>query len=339
MLIINRFGMLIIRMELRGKLYSILNILSQIIYFILILLLLIFFERTFRSVIYATIFSNIINAFIVFMFTRKNWIINNKYLNKRLLHDLLQFGIPLVPATMLSWVLNSFDKIGLRQWSSYEQLGLYAAAFKIVSLLSILQTIFTTTWTPIAYKWYEQGNSEENFDKVGVLILVLMSTAYLTIVIFRNVIVLFLGVAYRNTTNILIYLLFVPVMYTISETTALGIGFSKKTKYIVYISLASALINIVGNFVLIPILGARGAAITTCISYVVFFWLRTLISRKFWYKIDLFRYLINILFLALLILCVEFRLSIYMELFIVLLLCTYNFMLLKNRFGYLFPSK
>ena len=75
-------------------------------------------------------------------------------------------------------------------------------------------------------------------------------------------------------------LVFIPIMYVLSETTMMGINFKKKTKYSLYISLIVLIVNLIGNLILVPILGARGAAISTGISYIIFFSLRTYFSTK-----------------------------------------------------------
>ena len=232
-IVINRFAMLIIRMELRGKLYSILSITAQITNFLLLLTFLLLYERSFRSIIYATITGGLINTALSLWFSRKKWKLNIKYLNKNLVNKLLQFGLPLVPATALTWILNSIDKIGLRQWSTYEQLGLYSAAFKIVSLLGVLQTIFTTVWIPVAYKWYENNEDENKFNQVNILVLTMFSIVFTLIVFFRNIIIVFLGPEYKDAILIMIYLLFVPFMYTLSSAVAIGIDLKKK-QYIIY---------------------------------------------------------------------------------------------------------
>lgn len=43
-----------------------------------------------------------------------------------------------------------------------------------------------------------------------------------------------------------------------------------------------------------------GASIATGISYIIFFWLRTLISRKLWFKFDIKLYLINTILMLIL---------------------------------------
>jgi O-antigen/teichoic acid export membrane protein len=69
-------------------------------------------------------------------------------------------------------------------------------------------------------------------------------------------------------------------MYVVSETTVLGINLTKKTYWHIVVTGISALTNFMGNQILVPMLGARGAAISTGLSYVLFFVLRTLIAEK-----------------------------------------------------------
>jgi O-antigen/teichoic acid export membrane protein len=328
--IVNGFGMQNIRMDLRGRLYTILSIVLPLTNFICLLLLLLFVEQSFRSIVYAIVISTMLNAVLVVFFTKSVWTLRFKYFDKNLIKGLLHFGLPLVPATLLTWGLNSIDRIALRKWSSLEELGLYAAAFKVVSILGIVQTIFTTAWVPVAYKWYENKVDNAKFDIVSAVILIIMSIGFVLLVISRDIIMLFLGPEYRNASLLFVYLLFVPIMYTVSETTTLGIGFSKKTKYSLYVSIISVIISLLGNFILTPRFGARGAAISTCFSYLTFFWMRTLFSRRLWYKFDITKYAINIFLFFVLILVIEFNLSKMAEIMAAGLIILFNLFLLKK---------
>lgn len=330
-LVINRFTFLQIRMELKGKTYSFLQLFSKITDFLFLLLLLFFYQTTFRSIVYTLIVSNICTTVLSCFFVNKKVFIHMfsfKNLDKKLLHDILVFGLPLVPATILSWVLNSFDKIGLRQWSTFTELGLYTAAFKIVSILSVLQSIFTTTYVPVAYKWYEDKVTNTLFTKINNIVLCTASLAFTGIIIFRKLIYLFLGSEYRGTDSIFVFLIFVPIMYTISQCTMLGITFSKKTVYNLLIFIISALINIGGNYLLIPKMGAQGAALTTCVSYVVYFIIGTLISRHLWYKYPLKNYFGMILLLLLLSFSVFLNFGFIIELIITILIVTYSIVII-----------
>ena len=319
-LILNRFFLLQIRMDLRGKLYSFLNVLSQILNFVILIVFLFFYQKTFRSIVYSTIIGLFVSTFIIFLFCDKSFLREKFSFSKNIQSDLLRFSLPLVPATILSWLLNSFDKIGLRTWSDFTELGLYSAAFKIVALLNVVQRIFSTAWVPIAYKWHEENIDNQKFEDVGTVLLAVMVILFSLVIVFRDLIMLFLGTEYRGTSHIFVFLLFVPVMYTISEVTSLGINFSKKTTFQLIVVVISTLFNILGNYLLIPKFGAQGAAISTCISYILFFWGRTLFSRKVWFKFKLVKYIINNVFIILfainMILCNNRIIEIIMFLFV-----------------------
>jgi O-antigen/teichoic acid export membrane protein len=331
LLILNRFSLLIIRMELRGKLYSLLNIVSQSVNFFCLFSFLLLYEKSFRSIIYGTILAEFINTTIVVFFTRKDWHLTDFHLDKILLTQLLQFGLPLVPATVLFWIMSSFDRIGLKQWSTYEQIGLYAASFKIVSLLNIIQNIFTTVWIPVAYKWYEEQMHRKYFEEVHDIVLAFLCVGFSLIVIFRKIFVMMLGEAYSESSDIMVYLLFVPVMYTLSSAMTIGIDMAKKTKYNLYAISVCACINIIGNYVLIPPLGARGAAISTAVSYILFFFLRVYFSGKAWIRFPIKMVSFEIILLIILVLCVEFSLPMFVEIIIALAIIITNFLKIKKH--------
>lgn len=334
-LMFNRFAMLTIRMELRGKLYSFLNIFQQIITFFSLLIFLFFYERTFKSIVLSTVVATILTSIVSILCSKQFFSFKDYVFDKILIKELVKFGLPLLPAGILTWVMNSFDKIGLRTWSSFEELGLYSAAFKIVALLTVIQNIFSTSWTPLAYKWYEEKVPNKKFEEVGTIIISLMSIMFSVIIVFRYVIMFFLGPEYRNTANIFVFLLFNPALYTTLEVTGQGLGFKKKSIYSLISSAIAASINFIGNFLLIPKYGAIGAAISTCISYLIFFFTKTLISRRIWFKFSIKKYIINIvllLFFGINMMTLQNRIIEYSLFFIVCIYNAYNlFNVYKDR--------
>jgi O-antigen/teichoic acid export membrane protein len=314
--LIERYAFLSIRMQLKGTLYSTLTIFTQFLSFILLIILLLFYGKSFRSIILSSYISMFIRSFIVLWLTRHDWKFSKVLYDKNLQTDMLKFALPLIPATIISWLLHSFDKIAIRQWSTYEELGLYAAAYKFVSLVAVFQVIFTTSWVPIAYKWFEEKKDKRYFDLITNVVTVIMSLIYVFIVISRDIVYLFLGEAYRNSSSVFIFLLFMPVMYTISEAATIGISLMKKTVYSLYATIVSAVINLILNYLLVPTMGATGAAIGTCASYIAFFWLRVIFACKVWYKISLSSNYINSICMIILLFCVYYKLPKYCELLI-----------------------
>lgn len=291
-MVVENFALLNIRMEEEGVKYSCFTILLKSLNLCFTVILFLIFEKSFRSVVLAIALSEIINGILLYYVSLRKIKIRIRHLDRILISNMLKFGLPLIPAAMLGWVLTSMDKIMLRSLCSYSELGLYAAAFKIVNVLGIIQTCFTLFWTPVAYRWYELGKKKSEFESVSMLVAFVMSLMCMGILLFKNVITLILGSDFREAVYIFPFLLIQPIMYTISEATAIGIGFSRKTAYNILVSALSGSVNIALNYALIPIIGGIGAAFATGISYLVFFWTRTLISRKLWVKFKVYPYII-----------------------------------------------
>ena len=116
---------------------------------------------------------------------------------------------------------------------------------------------------------------------MNLLITVVMMLGGILLILFRDLIILLLGKEYRSAIFLIPFLSFMPIMYTISETTVMGINFLKNPKSHIYIAAVSCIANIIGNVILVPMYGAKGAAISTGISYIIFFAMRTFISLKY----------------------------------------------------------
>lgn len=296
--ILDRFNMLVIRMEEKARLYSAITILSKVIGLITLIGYLKFIDKSFKGIINAAFLNLVLICIIETIINREYWKCKFKF-DKKLVDKLLKFGLPLIPASVIYWLFNSMDKLAMRKWSTFSQIGLYSAAFKIVLVLGIVQTAFSTFWSPTAYRWYENKIENSRYEKVSEMLTAIMSFIFVFIVLFKDLIIRILSARYADAAVIIPFLLFYPLMYTISETTTLGISFSRKTKYNIIISIVSALVNYAGNYILVPEYGALGASISTGIAYIVFFWMRTLISRKLWYKFNISIYFWNILFMTL----------------------------------------
>lgn len=295
-LIVERFNLLIVRMEEKGKIYSLMQILRRI-FDVCFLIGIVYFQRSFFGIILAKSTSICVSSCLSFLFVKSYWIMGHSF-DKTLLSRLLRFGLPLVPATIIGWVLNAMDKVALRMWADFSEMGIYSAGFKIVSALLLFQAAFTTFWVPTAYRWYETGESITKFQKVSDLLAFLLCSVGVVLILFRRLIVVILSPAYAHASILVPFLIFFPIFYTLSETTVLGIVFSRRTELGIWVSIVAAGTNLFGNWLLVPKHGALGASIATAFSYMVFFCVRTLLSMAVWEKLSVKTHLINMSMLS-----------------------------------------
>lgn len=291
-LVINRYSLLIMRMEEAAIKYSYFQITQKLLNIIMLFPLILFIEKSYKMIITANALSLVLIAFPQYFFTRNNWNLKLSF-DYKLLNKLFKFGIPLIGASILAWILNSIDKVALRKWSSFYELGLYANAFQFTASLLIVQQAFATFWAPTSYRWYVQKVEKSRFSLVSEAVSFIMTVLFLTIAALRNILKIFIEPSYYPSIDLMPFLMIFPVMYTISETTVMGINFTRKTVYSLLVTGLAAVISMICNYYLVPAYGAIGAAISIGFSFTVYFWLRTLVSNKLWNAIPIKHHIVN----------------------------------------------
>lgn len=280
-LVIDRFWLLKIRMNQKASAYSLLNVIRKLAYlFIAVVLYFTLFGDSSWSLIVSVSLAEAILVLGCRFSERGNWRKgSNKIATK--ITDLFKYGFPFIFSTTVTLIFHSTDKLMLNAMTDYNQVGLYSGAQNIVNLLTQVQTVFTTFWMPVAYEHYAKKPADKGFFiKINKIVSYGMLLIAILLLCTKDIVVLFLGKKYRDAVYVFPFLAFMPIMYTVSESTVMGINFMKKSSYHVWISLISALTNVCGNYFLIKYFGAKGAAISTGLSYMVFFIARTVLANR-----------------------------------------------------------
>ena len=279
-----RFFSLILRMQEKGFLFSMSQIWPKFFNIIFLLnFVIIYNHHEFIHLLYAQALSALIACSIFAWNTRHEWLeINNIKIDLNELKPLLKFGMPLIFGGLAFWGLNSIDRLFLKFFSDFTELGIYSVATSFASIAIIVQTIFSTVWAPTVYKWIKNN---ENLDKIHDI------TWYLTIIIvfifslvglFSNLIILVLPEQYKLVQYIVLPALVAPLLYTLSETTVVGIGISRKSYLSLYASLGAFCMAGLFNYLFTPKLGALGASISSSLAFLTLFVLRTELSVIAW---------------------------------------------------------
>ena len=160
---LNNYSSLVIRMQQKGKIYSFCNVLLKVTEFLFILFLYKKYGDNYKTLVMAILLSLCIVTLFSIAIERKLWLFRGySKISKK---EILEFSIPLTLTIALNWVFASSDKIVIKSLSNITELGLYSGAFKIISLLSVLQTGFTTFWTPVVYEHYSKNPDDIEFYK------------------------------------------------------------------------------------------------------------------------------------------------------------------------------
>lgn len=291
--VVERFLLLAIRMEEKAVEYSFFSILVKVTILVVTIVLLYLGSKNFMTIIYATIFGQLLGDFFLIFKYRTLLNFSKFSLNKNLLKRMVIFGLPLIVAASVSNLLNTSGRLFLRGFSSYYDLGVYNAALKIANLLQIIQAAFTSFWVPTAYRWNKEKKSIKHFSFISNALLFVVSVGFFCLLIFKGLAISILSSDYSDAQYVIGLLAMAPILYTLSETSTLGIIFSGKSYLNIYISILSVVPNLILNYILVPYYGTIGAGIATAASYIVFCLARTYFSKSNGFKINFSKQTVN----------------------------------------------
>lgn len=281
--VLERFVLLSIRMEERAFEFSFYSLLLKIGVFAVSLLLIAFGWRDFRVIVYGLIFGQLVIDFFLFWRYRDNLVLSNFSIDANLQWRLLKFGLPIMVASSVSSALNSIDTIFLNQFNSFEDVGIYSLGIRIAGVVGIVKTAFASFWVPTAYRWYEEKKTLKHYKFISDAILFVLSLLFFGVLLLKKPLGWVLSrndPNYMNVQYIVGLLIFPHIMYTLSETTTLGIVFSRKTYYNIFVSLLTFVPSVLLNMWLTPHLSYVGAALASTVSFIMFYLARTYFSKR-----------------------------------------------------------
>ncbi|NMR26813.1 oligosaccharide flippase family protein [Pseudoalteromonas sp. NEC-BIFX-2020_015] len=299
---ISRFLALILRMNERALAYSLSQLLPKLL-FLFVLLSYLYFEveSEFESLIAAQL-AGVVSAFVILIINTRISLIDaiKESFDLILLKRILLYTVPLIGSGLTFWGLAATDKFLLRLLSTFEELGVYSMAYSFSAVALILQAIFSTVWAPQVYKWASKGGGGENVKDSVQIIALVICLVWSFVGLLSWLSLLILPDEYARVDVLILAVIAYPLLYTLSEATGVGIGVKRKTMYALLATFIALVINFFGNYLLIPLFQAEGAAISSAISFFIFFIIKTEYSNRIWVEFERFRmYLIISIHIAL----------------------------------------
>jgi O-antigen/teichoic acid export membrane protein len=224
-------------------------------------------------------------ALIIGWFSTKNyrtW----KRKDLKLWREYLKFGIPLMPAGLMVWITMASDRWFVMNMLSSYDVGIYAIGAKFALLITLGVETFRKAWWPIAMDMLHKEEGPQFFKTISLWYVGIGSLSAIVLTIISPYLVSFIADdRYYESWKIVGVLCWGSLFYGFYLISLMGIFKSKKTYLNIYIHGGGAVLNIILNFVLIPVMGIIGAAISTSISVMVNNVVGMIISNKY-YKID-----------------------------------------------------
>ena len=197
-----------------------------------------------------------------------------KLFDFKLLRLMVRFSLPFLPASIFFIMIEMADRIMLGWLSSVNDVGLYGAGYKVGALILLIVKAFNLNWQPFYLK-RENQNDVGAFEAIGtkfIILLIFFSTllSMLWPFLFQfqingNYII---GNKFWAGGNIIPIIALSYIIYGIFILQMPSIYIKEKQSWVPYFWGIGCIINILSNYILIPIYGFYGAALSTLFAYV-----------------------------------------------------------------------
>jgi len=284
----------------RPKLFSIQGIINTALVVGLNILFLVVFDMGVLGYVLSVVIADALVSIFLIITAKLYRDIHVGKFSRELAGKLMRYSLPMIPTTIFWWITNVSDRYMVTWICGDAVNGVYSAAYKIPTLITLLCAVFYEAWQFSAVKDAEQKTKSDFFAKVFGYYSGLMFMGGAAIVLLSK---LFVKILLADTYSDAV--MYIPTLTAASVFSALttfmgSVYLVKKKSMLSFLtSMLGAAMNILLNVILIPSMGAQGAAIATVVSYVAVFIVRTVTAqRQISFYVNYVKLAVNTLLLA-----------------------------------------
>lgn len=253
-----------------------------------------------------------------------------KLKNRNLIYTTFKFSIPVFLKGFIAFFVNKTDTFMIGYFMQDASVGIYNIALRIGTMSGFILTAFNTTFAPMISNLYEQNR----LDKLESLYKVITKWILAVNLIFFSMIILFSEEILFVFGKEFVVGSFALIFISIGQIANVVVGpagyintMTGKPKYELYNNFIVLILNIILNYILIPVYGIGGAAVASAISVGTVNFLRLfLVYRDLKihpYNKDYIKLILSVIFTLSLAFGLNYLLNIYWIFKIVIIILVY----------------
>ena len=253
----------------KNKQYSFSSIIAAIVTIVLNLIFL-GFHKNGKYVLIASLISNIICTIYLLIVNKILKNVKIKYIDKKLIKDLLKYSIPMIPNELSWWIVHVSDRTIISYALGVAANGIYSVSCKFSNILSSIFNIFNLSWQESAALHINDTDKDEFFSNVINKVFNLFICFCIGILAcLPFVFELLIKDSYREAYKYVPILLLANIFSVLIGLIGSIYVAKKMTKEVAKTTMIAAIINLTIDIALIKVIGIYAAAISTLVSYML----------------------------------------------------------------------
>lgn len=191
--------------------------------------------------------------------------------DKKLWKKMLAYALPLLIFGLAGNINETFDRI-LLKWLSpigiaSTQVGIYSACYKISIFMTIVIQGFKYAAEPFFFAHARESDSRQIYADVMKYFVIVCSLIFLAVMLYIDIVKYMVGYRYWSGLKVVPILLLANMSLGIFYNLSIWYKLTDKTRFGAYLSVFGAVVTLVLNFTLIPVISYMGSAWATFACY------------------------------------------------------------------------
>ncbi|MCL2037335.1 MAG: polysaccharide biosynthesis C-terminal domain-containing protein [Oscillospiraceae bacterium] len=263
------------------KLYAVDGIFTTLTNIILNLIFMLGLGLGVKGYLLSVILADVASTVFVFYLANLKSYIQLFGLNPHLRRSMFRYCIPMIPTTIMWWIIGVADGFFIEHFMEIGATGVYKAASRFPNIIIMLSVIFSQAWNMSAIT---EKNSRTIARFYTNVFNIFQSAIYIMaaglLLVIRPALAIMTTNGFDEAYKFSAFLILAVIFNCFSTFTGSVYVASKKSMRSMVTSTLGAVINTLLNIVFIPLWGLHGAAFTTLVSYVIIFAVRAVDTRK-----------------------------------------------------------
>lgn len=196
--------------------------------------------------------------------------------------EMASYSAPQVISSVAAFFTLYVDRLLIQEFMTLDDVGIYGVGARIASVVALLMAGFQSGYIPIVFQNYQSPETPGQMARVFRYFLAMAIGLLLLLAGFsRELLWIFTTPHYYGSWQI-IPLLAAAQLFANMYIFAPGIFIARRTGLVAAINIATALLNVGLNLMLIPAMGIFGAALGTLCSGITAFLAHAYFNRRFY---------------------------------------------------------
>ena len=231
---------------------------------------------------WSLIIASILSTIYSFIFSYAYKYINMHSFDKKTLMVLLSYGLPLIPNSLMWWLVNGINRPLMESRLGLYAIGLYSVAQRFPSMINLLYAIWGTAWGISVIEEYRKPDFSIFYDKMIRLMTVVIVLGGIALTSMSKVLVyIFAATNYYDAWRYIPILTLAVIFQCVSSSVGGVFQAVKASKYFFYSSIWGALASLIFTYLFIVFWGLMGASIALCASFFCMLASRLIYSRQY----------------------------------------------------------